>query len=173
MPTYIVLGMHRSGTSVVAGMLDRLGVRMGPKDARPDWIGQHWSNPMGHFENPDIVWLNGMILGYDGTGVHEEASWATIPQRAKALEPQIERTIRAAEGDLWGWKDPWSVLTVEEFLPKVHDPRFIIVVRDPIQVAASLYRRDGTGTEESQRITLSPGRAADGGAATNAIATCP
>ena len=153
MPTYIVLGMHRSGTSAVAGMLDALGVRMGPKQARGDWIGRHWSNPMGHFENPDIVWLNGKILDYDGTGVHESPQWDAIPQRARTLEPDIDRTLRATEGELWGWKDPWSVLTVEEFLPKVHDPRFIFVLRDPGQVAQSLLRRDGTGPDESQRIT--------------------
>jgi hypothetical protein len=153
MPTYIVLGMHRSGTSAVAGMLDALGVRMGPKNARPDWIGRHWSNPMGHFENPDIVWLNGMILGYDGTGVHESPRWDQIPERARALALQIDRTLRATEGDLWGWKDPWSVLTIEEFLPKVHDARFILVYRDPDQVAQSLFRRDGTGPAESGRIT--------------------
>ena len=116
MPTYIVLGMHRSGTSAVAGMLDSLGVRMGPKNARADWVGRHWSNPMGHFENPDIVWLNGRILGYDGTGVHESPHWEHVPERARALAPEIDRTLRATEGDLWGWKDPWSVLTIEEFL---------------------------------------------------------
>ncbi|HTE20391.1 MAG TPA: hypothetical protein VK689_18660, partial [Armatimonadota bacterium] len=30
-PPLIVLGMHRSGTSVVAGILARLGVYMGPE----------------------------------------------------------------------------------------------------------------------------------------------
>lgn len=159
MPTYIVLGMHRSGTSAVAGMLDCLGVRMGPKNARPDWIGRHWSNPMGHFENPDLVGLNGMILDYDGTGVHESARWDEVPERARALESYIERTLRASEGDVWGWKDPWSVLTVEEFLPWVHGPRFIFVLRDPDQVAISLLRRDRTGPEESRRITARFARA--------------
>ena len=152
MPTYIVLGMHRSGTSAVAGMLDRLGVRMGPKTAGSGWIGRHWSNPMGHFENPDLVWLNGRILDYDGSGVHESPSWAEIPQRAQALAHDIDRTLLATAGDLWGWKDPWSVLTIEEFLPRLHDPRFIFVFRDPVQVAQSLLRRDGTGLEESHRI---------------------
>ncbi len=153
MPTYIVLGMHRSGTSAVAGMLDRLGVRMGPKNARPDWIGRHWSNPMGHFENPDIVWLNGRILEYDGTGVHETLPWDRIPERARAMTTEIERVVHSTEGEVWGWKDPWSVFTVEAFLPRVHDPRFIFVVRNPDQVARSLFRRDGTGAEESKRVT--------------------
>jgi hypothetical protein len=152
MPTYIVLGMHRSGTSAVAGMLDALGVRMGPKNARADWVGRHWSNPMGHFENPDIVWLNGRILDNEGSGVHESARWDHVPERARELTPDIEQTLRRAEGELWGWKDPWSVLTIEEFLPMVHDPRFIFVFRDPDEVARSLYRRDGTGAEESRRI---------------------
>ena len=69
-------------------MLDCLGVRMGPKNARPDWIGRHWSNPMGHFENPDMVWLNGKILDYPGTGVHESARWEQVAQRAQTLQPE-------------------------------------------------------------------------------------
>lgn len=152
MPTYIVLGMHRSGTSAVAGMLQALGVRMGPKNAGPDWIGRHWSNPMGHFENPDIVWLNAKILDYDGVGVHESPTWDRVPERARALGAEIDRTLAAAAGDLWGWKDPWSVLTLEEFLPRVSDPRLVFVYRDPDQVAQSLLRRDGTGAAESRRI---------------------
>jgi hypothetical protein len=152
MPTYIVLGMHRSGTSAVAGMLHVLGVRMGPKHARPDWIGRHWSNPLGHFENPDIVWLNGRILGYDGAGVHESPAWDEVPERARPLGPEIERTVRRSEGEVWGWKDPWSVLTFPEFLPHLRDPRLVFVHRNPGQVAQSLFRRDGTGAEESRRI---------------------
>jgi hypothetical protein len=152
MATFIVLGMHRSGTSAVAGMLDRLGVRMGPKHPRGDWVGRHWSNPMGHYENPDFVWLNGKILDSEGTGVHESARWDQVPERAEAFRPEIERTLRESEGEQWGWKDPWSVLTLEAFLPQVHSPRFIFVYREPGQVAQSLGRRDGTGSEESRRI---------------------
>jgi hypothetical protein len=152
MPTYIVLGMHRSGTSAVAGMLDRLGVRMGPKNARPDWIGRHWSNPIGHFENPDIVRLNGMILGLDGTGVHDTPVWDRRSRPGGPLAAEIDRTLRASESDLWGWKDPWTVLTIDAYLPSLRDPRFIFVFRDPDQVARSLHRRDGTGPDEGRRI---------------------
>jgi hypothetical protein len=107
---------------------------------------------MGHFENPDIVWLNGKILDYAGTGVHESPRWDEVTERARSLEPEIDRVLRAAQGEVWGWKDPWSVLTLESFLPKIRDPRFIFVYRDPAQVANSLLRRDGTGAEESHRI---------------------
>lgn len=57
MTTVIILGMHRSGTSIIAGVLHTLGVYMGNK-----FIGAHWSNLLGHFENIEFVRLNDKIL---------------------------------------------------------------------------------------------------------------
>lgn len=46
----VVAGMHRSGTSMMAGLLARLGVQMGQTLIEPD---PH--NPLGYFEDADIV----------------------------------------------------------------------------------------------------------------------
>ncbi|MCD6476962.1 MAG: sulfotransferase, partial [Candidatus Aenigmarchaeota archaeon] len=43
--TIIVLGMHRSGTSMTAGVLHRLGVNMGK-----NLMKGNWANPLGYFE---------------------------------------------------------------------------------------------------------------------------
>ncbi|ABN70622.1 hypothetical protein Smar_1536 [Staphylothermus marinus F1] len=48
--TVVVLGMHRSDTSMIAGILNILGVYMGER-----LLGASWSNPLGHFE--DLVSL--------------------------------------------------------------------------------------------------------------------
>ncbi len=153
MPAVIVLGMHRSGTSVAAMMLDALGVAMGPADASSDaWVGRHWSNPTGHYENPDFVRLNARLVGYGVAGVREAALSADVAARAGPLAAEIEATIRAATRERWGWKDPWTVLTLEVLLPYVPDPRFVFVSRDPAAVARSLTRRDGTPDAEGLRI---------------------
>lgn len=153
MTAVIVLGQHRGGTSLVAGMLDALGVRMGPPGAGPEWVGRHWSNPTGHFENPEFVALDIRLLDHDGVGIHERPAWHQVPARAERLRAEIVETVRRNQSGLWGWKDPWTVLTLEQFLPLVDDPRLVVVDRDPGAVADSLYRRDGTGREESRRVS--------------------
>ena len=53
----VVLGMHRSGTSAFAGILDLLGVNLGTRmlETQPD-------NPTGFFENKYVVLANDCIL---------------------------------------------------------------------------------------------------------------
>jgi len=71
--TVIVLGMHRSGTSMVSGVLNILGVDIGK-----DLLGNHWSNPLGHFENNDFRNLNTQILKEAG------GDWLNPPSREKS-----------------------------------------------------------------------------------------
>src|SRR5947209_10297687 len=55
-PFVVVLGMHRSGTSLCADALGRLGVRMADQpDAQP-------SNPQGQWERLEIVERHDRIL---------------------------------------------------------------------------------------------------------------
>ena len=49
----VVLGMHRSGTSVLMGVLSMLGVELGLNLMAPTE-----GNPRGYFENQSICELN-------------------------------------------------------------------------------------------------------------------
>ena len=59
--TFVVLGMHRSGTSLTAGGLEKIGIDMGDNQ-----LGANQWNPLGHFENVDFVGLNDRILNTAG-----------------------------------------------------------------------------------------------------------
>lgn len=143
----VVLGMHRSGTSVVAGILHALGVNMGPSDAAEGWTGRHWSNPTGHFENRAFVDLDLRMLGGDATGLRGPPRWEDLPMRAEQFRPEIERLLAVSEAPLWGWKDPWTVLTLPAFLPLLHAPSFVIVRRSWDEILASLKKRAGPEDE--------------------------
>jgi len=65
-----ILEMHKSGTSMVAGALEKLGVNIGNK-----LLGSYWSNPLGHFENVKFVNLNERILK------EAKGSWNNPPKR--------------------------------------------------------------------------------------------
>ena len=117
----IVLGMHKSGTSMVAGSLKKLGVNMG-KDTTPDS-----TNPLGHFEDKEFVTLNSQILKKAG------GSWTNPPAKEKILIQKeyflrkIESLIQKQKSELWGWKDPRTCLTIELYLPYLINSYFKIL----------------------------------------------
>lgn len=136
--TVIVLGMHRSGTSMTAGILKELGVSMGDRL----YPASEW-NPKGHYEDLDFLQLNNRILKAAGGHYLRPPARADVRERGLAFQEQIGSTIRAKQAPLWGWKEPRTCLTIELYLPYLNNPYFIVCHRDARAVAASLKRRDG------------------------------
>ncbi|MCK4816954.1 hypothetical protein KA005_14390, partial [bacterium] len=59
----IILGMHRSGTSIVANMLHRIGISMGEDLLKSDKF-----NPNGYYEDADFLGINkGILTNSEGT----------------------------------------------------------------------------------------------------------
>ncbi len=149
MKTIIVLGMHRSATSLVAKSLNS-EIYMGN-----NLLEANIHNPEGYFENSKFVELNDKILGSAG------GSWDSPPSRKDILavgfrfKSEIKKLIESeGEGkDIWGWKDPRSVLTIELFLPFIEGPHFVACFREPEEVARSLERRGDVGYEQGLRLT--------------------
>jgi len=134
----VVLGMHRSGTSSVAGMLARFGVHVGPADdllVGPD-------NPKGHYESGR---LHGACLRRLATAGGE---WRDPPSRAPAVAVDAFRREVGALIDEFDAQRPWLIkeprlcLLARELLPLLTRPVFVHVVRDAQAVAASLAARD-------------------------------
>ncbi len=135
---FIVLGMHRSATSLVAQALARsIHFPCGPQAPTPD-------EPHGHYENAEMVQLNDAMLTAAG------GSWHTPPPEAAilALQPcfaeRIQDLVRRLQDghELWGWKNPRSVLTLPLFLPYIEEPHLVAIFRPPLAVARSLQRRN-------------------------------
>jgi hypothetical protein len=143
----VVLGMHRSGTSVLTGVLGLLGARL-PKKLLP----ANGTNPKGFFEPNDIVELHDEMLSALGS------SWADYrrlePARfnSAAAAPFKARLVAAlrAEYDnatMFVVKDP----RICRFFPLWRDAanifgaetRALLVIRNPLEVAWSLAQRDG------------------------------
>jgi Sulfotransferase family len=149
--TVIVLGVNRSGTSLIAGALHRLGVRMGPKGVHDDsWTGVHWQNPNGHFENRDFNRLSQAILGTSSYSFSLPDDWA---ERLRAADPRpIRELIERTQGGRWGWKDPSTLATLPAFLPYLTNAYFVVVQRNSRSVAASLARSSGTSVEVALKV---------------------
>lgn len=146
MKTIVVLGMHRSGTSMTAGILQNLGVYMGSHIFKPD----EW-NEKGYFENKYITEINEEIL------IKAGGSWIDPPSRESILSldvsDNIQKIVNKEKRDLWGWKDPRTCLTIELFLPFIENIYYIVVRRNRLSVIESLYQRSGK-TDEKGRLSI-------------------
>ncbi len=138
-----VLGMHRSGTSLVARLLDLLGWSVGPDD---HLIAPAPDNPTGFWENRGISEINREILRRLGGSWRDvpdfAAGWESAPELAD-LRERARDLIAADFGRLrrWAWKDPRACLTLPFWRRVIPRMRYVLVVRDPAAVSASLAQR--------------------------------
>jgi hypothetical protein len=141
-PPVCITGMHRSGTSLVARLLNLCGLHLG---AESDLVTASPFNPEGYWEHRDLVLVNDEVLaclkgGWDVPPV-ADAGWEDraelAPQRARAARTLAE--LRRA--DWWGWKDPRIALTLPFWRRLAPEARVVVCVRHPLEVALSLHRR--------------------------------
>lgn len=137
----IVTGMHRSGTSMVAAMLEAGGLSLGPSvDLKPPAR----DNPNGFFEHEGLVSVADDVLEAWGAAWDvppaKTASTAVWPEQL-AVHARSLLDGLATEGP-WGWKDPRVCLTLPFWRSLIDDPLLVICVRNPIEVAVSLKRRN-------------------------------
>lgn len=140
----LVVGMHRSGTSAVAGALGALGFNTPRPDDRMHWPEsnpEHWeSRSLGHYNDKLLAVLGG--------------SWEAPPDLSPKWEegstmsgvPDPAPLLSAAypEPGARVWKDPRLSLLLP-FWRRVLPPPLatVLVWRSPLAVARSLQRRDG------------------------------
>lgn len=130
--------MHRSGTSCLAGSLQKRGV----------FLGQvHEMNPhnrKGNRENQRLVDLNTKILQYNHADWDKPPSsrllWNT--SHSRELE-SIRSDFDAANRPCWGFKDPRTLLALPFWISEIKRREFVGTVRRPMLVARSLQARDG------------------------------
>ncbi len=140
-----VVGMHRSGTSAVAGMLGRLGLCVPWGD---DLIPATATNAGGHWESKQLVGLNHRLLARHG------GTWSAPPDLSAGWEfdPGLDDLAREAaalfESSLGSrpaaWKDPRLCVVLPFWQRVVRPPTAaVFVYREPLEVAASLTARNG------------------------------
>jgi hypothetical protein len=154
----LVVGMHRSGTSAVARALQSLGVYLGNDflDAQPE-------NPTGYWEDKGIVDLNERVLRELGLAWDDVTP---IPRERfegrpiRAMRGKAERYVRRTFGShpVWGFKDPRTIRLLPFWRTALQsfacDDAYVVVIRNPMSVAASLFARQAMGPETALRLWL-------------------
>lgn len=151
-----ILGMHRSGTSLLTRMLNLLGVYLGPERLL---MKPSFANPKGFWEHDEIVSVNDQILELLG------GTWKAPPifppgwensSMLDDLKQHARRLIQDsfADVEMWGWKDPRSCLTLPFWQQILPDMRYIVCLRNPVDVARSLEPIHSISAEKSSDLWL-------------------
>jgi hypothetical protein len=158
----VVLGMHRSGTSLLTNLLHVLGVDLGEELLAGDAY-----NEMGHWENEGIYRIQNDLMneiardwGDYGIAYPFPIDWTRLPNLQVYKDKLISivtKEMAAAKG-LWGFKDPrtcrllplWKQIFEELQL----QPLYVLAVRDPAVVVDSLLKRDGLDPLHSELLWL-------------------
>ncbi len=143
--------MHRSGTSLLGGLLQRLGVSLPGQTIRGDI-----HNPEGYFEWDQVVAVQERLLvdlqrwwpSLDGTLPMPNA-WlehpATLQARSQLFD-LLSAEIKSQHG-IWAIKDPRCSRLLPLWIGLARELQFplhiVLSLRDPAEVSTSLVKRDG------------------------------
>jgi hypothetical protein len=125
-----VLGMHRSGTSATAGMLQEHGLELGSVSEQARF------NARGNREIRALNQLHNSILARNG------GSWWSPPRQTRLRRGDFRRRdqiVAEIPGRTIGVKDPRMLILLD--LWSNLDPKPIGVIRNPVAVRKSLERR--------------------------------
>lgn len=155
----MVLGAHRSGTSALAGTIQRLGIDLGEHLLGPE----EGVNDRGFWEHGNLVALHDHLLEKLGSrwdSIHPlPENWWQSPN-IKTISGEIFDVIEKEFGNsqLWGLKDPRLCRLLPLWLDILAQvdckPSFIIVYRHPLEVAESLSHRDQIQPQRALNIWL-------------------
>jgi hypothetical protein len=140
-----VVGMHRSGTSLLTRGLKCLGIYLGD-----DFVDTQFDNPTGYWEDRGIQGFNERVLKafglkWESVAFLKEADWEDPEIEAIRLETIEHIRANFLAHPLWGFKDPRTLRLFPFWSPvfqrlELRDA-YVVVIRNPLSVAQSLIAR--------------------------------
>jgi len=156
---FVVAGMHRAGTSVVARGLQALGIDLGDRLMSADVR----INARGFFEDMDIVkhddaLLHALGADWKNLALLDAIDWRTPEFATARTEARQLLEARLARSAQFGFKDPrvsrllpfWQGIFAEMGVAHA----YVIAVRHPLSVIASLTARDALDVRRSGWLWL-------------------
>lgn len=140
----VIVGMHRSGTSLTAAFLEALGVDLGG-----NLLAADCHNAKGYFEDVDFLEFQRQLL--QGRSRSDDGGWPDwgwtegegldLTDLEGEYGAAARGLIEARPGDrLWGWKDPRTSLLLEFWDRLLPNAVYLMVYRLPWDVADSVLR---------------------------------
>jgi hypothetical protein len=146
----IILGMHRSGTSVMGGLMNKMGLNTGGP-----LIGPAEDNKKGFFERLDVVLQNDEFMKKQGVhyAYHTFKYDALLGLKVALSDMGGGDSFKEGKRALdflnnpnnypWMLKDPRLCITFRTWLPLLNFvPAIIFAYRHPLDVAVSMHKRE-------------------------------
>ncbi len=159
-PPIIIIGMHRSGTSLLTRLLEEFGVFFGIRTSRNEeaiwinrinyWIFEQcsatWERPEGMdtlLSSPEICeviqdYIHGITKGPASIKYLGTANWLRYGSMFGISRP-------------WGWKDPRNTYTLPLWLALFPQSKIIHITRHGVDVAQSLRVRQERACSDAIR----------------------
>ena len=137
----LIAGMHKSGTSLCALIMQCLGLEIGEKLLRADDF-----NPKGYGEDIPLVEINRSAL----VDLQCDPEWGFYNQNIKNVPSDRYNSwittaknylqTRYSQANYWGWKDPRNSLLLDKWINIAPSMRVVCVYRSPLGVLMSLSK---------------------------------
>jgi hypothetical protein len=158
----MILGMHRSGTSALAGQCAGLGLSFGD-----NLLPAQVDNPEGYYEDIELVSANDTLCTMLFGGWDSPLAWADAARLFPVEDSQVLDVAKPAKEVLrslsageqhWAVKDPRLSRLLPIWSPMIQDSgldvSLLMAVRRPTEVAASLGQRNRLGVTTSLLLWL-------------------
>jgi len=134
----VIAGMHRSGTSLTASWLHKMGLFMGN-----NLMSSRFDNIKGHFEDLDILKIHENDLKgkkMQSTGLRFKKNFNfNLSQNSK--EEIVKIVSKRERVGQWGWKEPRGTLFLKDWKEIIPELKCLAVYRHYDKVVESLIRR--------------------------------
>lgn len=163
-PIVVILGMHRTGTSLLANLLNALGIYFG--DSGSLLAADKW-NMKGYWEIRDIFQTQDKVLELLGRPWDSISGTLPFPSRwweMPEIEPHRRRLTEVLQTQIdetrgiFAFKDPRTAhllpLWEEVFHDLEVDPLYLLAIRHPLAVAMSMVKRNGIPSTHAQLLWL-------------------
>jgi hypothetical protein len=148
MTAICIMGIGRSGTSMVSNILSNAGAYMGEPGSLKI-CNRH--NPKGFYENNHFFAINVRVLAAIGADVWvPPKSLSSIPERFYAAGRRL--VDKMPKDVVWGWKDPRNTLLFPFWHTLVSDVKVVFCLRNPHEVALSFAAWGGKQNQRREQV---------------------
>ena len=145
----IILGMHRSGTSIIGGLMNKMGLNTGGPLIQPAF-----DNEKGFFERLDVVLQNDYLLSKQGSHYAYKSNkydsmlglqHIMLERNEGKFFAEGRRALQFLNNENnypWMLKDPRLCITIRTWIPLLNFvPSILFTYRHPLDVGLSMNKR--------------------------------
>lgn len=133
----IIVGMHRSMTSLATHWLHKCGLHVGN-----DLYGAGIGNVQGHYEDNDFINLHDHVLKINNSHWRDSSSQNFQFDDYSRQKSRMLIELKSKLNEQWGWKDPRTCLFLDHWSTLLPDGKYLILYRPFAGVVDSFLRRE-------------------------------